>query len=174
MTTSLRPEHNESLRYRALRLLEHSPHLTQRELARELGVSVGKVNFLLKALAEKGYLVLGNFQRGDQKLKKLAYLLTPEGLQHRLSLTRGYLERKTKEYHALHAELASLRAELEAAGQPPANRYADSGEAGQPSADRYADSGEAGHLPATCHAEWAATDHHPSPLVGEGPGERGN
>ena len=135
MTTSLRPEHNESLRYRALRLLEHSPHLTQRELARELGVSVGKVNFLLKALADKGYLVLGNFQRGDQKLKKLAYLLTPEGLHHRLSLTRGYLERKTKEYHALHAELASLRAELEAgegSGQPidprqPVNPGLDAG-----------------------------------------------
>ena len=117
MTTSLLSEHNESLRYRALRLLEHSPHLTQRELARELarelGVSVGKVNFLLKALAEKGYLVLGNFQRGDQKLKKLAYLLTPEGLQHRLALTRGYLERKTRQYEALQAELASLRAELD-------------------------------------------------------------
>ena len=112
MTTSLLSEHNESLRYRALRLLEHSPHLTQRELARELGVSVGKVNFLLKALAEKGYLVLGNFQRGDQKLKKLAYLLTPEGLHHRLSLTRAYLERMTRQYEALHAELASLRAEL--------------------------------------------------------------
>ena len=122
MTTSLRPEHYDILRYRALRLLEHSPHLTQRELARELGVSVGKVNFLLKALAEKGYLVLGNFQRGDQKLKMLAYLLTPEGLHHRLSLTRGYLERKTRQYEALHAELASLRAELEAAGHPPATR----------------------------------------------------
>ena len=135
MTTSLLSEHNESLRYRALRLLEHSPHLTQRQLARELGVSVGKVNFLLKALAEKGYLVLGNFQRGDQKLKKLAYLLTPEGLHHRLSLTRGYLERKTRQYEALHAELASLRAELaagEGSGQPvdpcpPVNPGLDAG-----------------------------------------------
>ena len=135
MTTSLLSEHNETLRYRALRLLEHSPHLTQRELARELGVSVGKVNFLLKALAEKGYLVLGNFQRGDQKLKKLAYLLTPEGLHHRLSLTRGYLERKTRQYEALHAELASLCAELEAgegSGQPvdprqPVNPGLDAG-----------------------------------------------
>ena len=135
MTTSLLSEHNESLRYRALRLLEHSPHLTQRELARELGVSVGKVNFLLKALAEKGYLVLGNFQRGDQKLKKLAYLLTPEGIHHRLSLTRGYLERKTRQYEALHAELASLRAELavgEGSGQPvdprpPVNPGLDAG-----------------------------------------------
>ena len=135
MTTSLLAEHNESLRYRALRLLEHSPHLTQRQLARELGVSVGKVNFLLKALAEKGYLVLGNFQRGDQKLKKLAYLLTPEGLHQRLSLTRGYLERMTRQYEALHAELASLRAELaagEGSGQPvdprpPVNPGLDAG-----------------------------------------------
>jgi len=121
MRTSLRPEHNETLRYRTLHLLEHSPHLTQRALARELGISVGKANFLLKALAEKGYLNLGNFQRGDQKFKKLAYLLTPEGIQHRLAMTRTYLERKTREYEALQAELASLRAELgehEGSGPP--------------------------------------------------------
>jgi EPS-associated MarR family transcriptional regulator len=122
MTTSQRPEHNETIRYRALRLLEHQPHLTQRELAQELGISVGKVNFLLKALAEKGLVKFSNFQQGDAKLKKLAYLLTPEGLQHRLALTHAYLERKTRQYEALHAELASLRAELGVTGPLPSPR----------------------------------------------------
>ena len=122
MPTSLRPEHNETIRFRALRLLEHQPHLTQRQLAQELGISVGKVNFLLKALAEKGLIKFSNFQHGDDKLNKLAYLLTPEGLQHRLSLTRAYLERKTRQYEALQAELASLRAEVGETGPPPTPR----------------------------------------------------
>ena len=122
MPTSQRPEHNETIRYRALRLLEQDPHLSQRQLARELGISVGKVNFLLKGLAEKGLVKFSSYQQGDDKLKKLAYLLTPEGLQHRLSLTRAYLERKTRQYEALQAELASLRAEVGEAGPPPAPR----------------------------------------------------
>ena len=127
MTTSQRPEHNETIRYRALRLLEQDPHLSQRQLARELGISVGKVNFLLKGLAEKGWVKFSNYQQGDDKLKKLAYLLTPEGIHHRLSLTRGYLERKTRQYEALHAELASLRAELAVGGERPAGRPAPAG-----------------------------------------------
>ena len=130
MTTSLLSEHNESLRYRALRLLEHSPHLTQRQLAQELGISVGKVNFLLKALAEKGLIKFSNFQHGDDKLNKLAYLLTPEALQHRLSLTRAYLERKTRQYEALQAELASLRAEVGATAALPTTRAGDAPGAG--------------------------------------------
>ena len=118
MPTSQRPEHNETIRYRALRLLEQDPHLSQRQLAQELGISVGKVNFLLKGLAEKGLVKFSNYQQGDDKLKKLAYLLTPEGLQHRLSLTRAYLERMTRQYEALQAELASLRAEVGETGPP--------------------------------------------------------
>ena len=112
MSPTPRPDHHATSHYHLLRLLEQRPDLTQRQLAAELGVSVGHTNYLLKALLAKGYVKLGHFQRGDQKLKKLAYLLTPEGLHQRLSLTRAYLERKTREYEALHAELASLRAEL--------------------------------------------------------------
>ena len=125
MSPTPRPDHHATSHYHLLRLLEQRPDLTQRQLAAELGVSVGHTNYLLKALLAKGYVKLGNFQRGDQKLKKLAYLLTPEGLHQRLSLTRAYLERKTREYEALHAELASLRAELgegESRGQPATPR----------------------------------------------------
>lgn len=122
MPTSQRPEHNETLRYRALRLLEHDPHLSQRQLAGELGISVGKVNFLLMGLAEKGLVKFSNFQQNDDKLKKLAYLLTPEGIQHRRALTRAYLERRTREFEALHAELTSLRAEVGATRPSPSPR----------------------------------------------------
>ena len=118
MSPTQRPEHHADTHYRVLRLLEQQPDLTQRQLAEELGISLGHTNFLLKALLAKGHVKLGNFQRGDQKLKKLAYLLTPEGIHQRLSMTRAYLERKTREYEALHAELASLRAEL-GEGPPP-------------------------------------------------------
>ena len=125
MSPTLRPDHHATIHYRVLRLLEQRPDLTQRQLAEELGVSVGHTNYLIKALLAKGYVKLAHFQRGEQKLKKLAYLLTPEGLHQRLSLTRAYLERKTREYEALHAELASLRAELgegDSRGQPAGPR----------------------------------------------------
>ena len=151
MTTSQRLEHNETIRFRALRLLEHQPHLTQRQLAQELGISVGKVNFLLKALAEKGLIKFSNFQHGDDKLNKLAYLLTPEGLQHRLSLTRAYLERKTRQYEALQAELASLRAEVGATAALPTTRAGDAPGAGG----------------------MAAMNKIPSPRAGEEPNEQG-
>ena len=104
-----------------MRLLEQNPQRTQREIAAALGISLGHTNFLLKALLAQGYLKLGTFQRGGQQLDKLAYRLTPAGLRHRLASTRAYLARKTQEYQALQAELASLHAELgEAATDVPA------------------------------------------------------
>ena len=115
-----RPDHSQDAHFRVLRLLEQNPQLTQREIAAALGISLGQTNFLLKALLAQGYLKLGTFQRGDHKLDKLAYLLTPAGLRHRLASTRVYLARKTQEYQALQAELASLHAELgEAAPDVP-------------------------------------------------------
>ena len=103
----------EQARFRILRLLEQHPELTQRQLADELGISLGKVNYLLNALVEKGQVKVGSFARLGGKLNKIGYLLTPEGLQNRMALTRAYLERKTAEYQALQGELAELRAEVE-------------------------------------------------------------
>ncbi|MFZ1536642.1 MAG: MarR family EPS-associated transcriptional regulator [Chromatiaceae bacterium] len=117
MPSPHRPDHQQDAHFRVLRLLEQNPHRSQREIAAALGISLGQTNFLLKALLAKGYLELGDFQRGGQKLDKLAYLLTPVGLHQRLAMTRAYLERKTQEYQALQAELASLRAEL--GSEPP-------------------------------------------------------
>lgn len=106
----------ELARFQILRLLEQRPELTQRELAGELKISLGKVNYLLNALVEKGLVKIGNFQRGGDKLNKIAYLLTPEGLHRRTAMTRAYLERKTVEYRALKAELEELRAEIREEG----------------------------------------------------------
>jgi EPS-associated MarR family transcriptional regulator len=106
----------EQARFRILRLLEQNPELTQRQLAEELGLSLGKVNYLLNALVEKGQVKVGSFARNGGKLNKISYLLTPEGLHRRMAMTRSYLDRKTAEYQALQSELAELRAELEGEG----------------------------------------------------------
>ena len=119
--TSLRFERNTSAYFRVLRLLEVNPVRTQRELAEELGVSVGTVNKLLKTLVDNRHLQPVDTTNPERMGKKCAYPLTPAGIQHRLALTRDYLELKTKEYEALHAELASLHAELregDGRGQP--------------------------------------------------------
>ena len=107
----------EQARFRILRLLEQSPELTERQLANELGISLGKVNYLLNALVEKGQVKVRSFAHHGGKLNKIGYLLTPEGLQNRMALTRKYLERKTAEYEALREEVMELRAEVEGRGE---------------------------------------------------------
>ncbi len=96
--------------YRTLRLLQENPDLTQREIAKELGVSLGSVNYCLKALADKGLVKMRNFRASKNKLG-YAYLLTPRGVKEKLALTEGFLNRKLKEYEALKVEIATLKAE---------------------------------------------------------------
>lgn len=96
---------------KVLNLLAAEPDLNQRQLAERLGVSLGKANYLLKALLEKGHLKADNFRRSDNKLAYL-YLLTPEGATAKLKLTRAYLARKEAEYLALKDEIAEMRSEL--------------------------------------------------------------
>lgn len=94
-----------------LRELSTDPATSQRSLARRLGVSVGRVNFCLRALADKGWIKASNFRRSDNKWA-YAYLMTPTGVEQKLRLTRAFLQRKTQEYDRLTAELATLRAEV--------------------------------------------------------------
>lgn len=101
---------NEETRYRILKLLEESPDLSQRRLARELGVSVGKANYCLKALVEKGWVKAGNFARNEDK-RVYAYLLTPKGIEEKARVTLRFLDRKQQEYDALKQELEALRRE---------------------------------------------------------------
>ncbi len=107
----------EQAHFRILTLLKEDPSLTQQELAARLGVSVGKTNYLIKALVDKGLIKMANFQRSDTKFSKVAYLLTPRGISERLRLTQGYLARKQAEYEALKAEIGFLR--REASSAPP-------------------------------------------------------
>ena len=106
----------EDLHFRVLRLLQEQPELTQRDLAERLGVSLGKTNYCLKALAAKGQIKLANFVRSDHRLGYV-YLLTPAGLAHKASLTGRFLQRKMAEYEALKAEIEALQAELPRARQ---------------------------------------------------------
>lgn len=95
--------------FRILRAVELNPGIPQRELAKLLGVSNGKANYLIAALIGKGLIKMGNFQQRDSKLNKIAYLLTPAGIKSRTMLTCNYLARKEAEYEALKAEIESLR-----------------------------------------------------------------
>ena len=95
----------------ALRLLDANPDMTQRQLASALGVSVGAANYCLKALVEKGWVKLENFQSNPNKLGYL-YLLTPAGVAAKTQLTARFLKRKLQEYDNLKAEIETLKAEV--------------------------------------------------------------
>ena len=86
----------EEAHYRLLRLLDASPNLSQRELARELGVSLGKVNYCVNALIEKGWVKARNFRNSNNKLA-YAYLLTPRGIEQKAAITVQFLHRKVAE-----------------------------------------------------------------------------
>jgi len=103
---------SEERHLRALRVLEKQPELTQRELAAELGVSVGAANYCLKALAERGWIKLENFHKNPNKLGYL-YLLTPKGFAAKAALTSRFLKTKLEEYARLKIEIESLVAESE-------------------------------------------------------------
>ena len=91
-----------------MRLIQENPQLTQRDLARQLGVSLGKANYCLKALVEKGFVKAENFQRSDHKLA-YAYLLTPSGIEEKARVTVAFLRRKIQEFEALKAEIEGLQ-----------------------------------------------------------------
>ena len=99
-----------------LRLLDASPSRSQREVAHELGTSLGKANYLLKALLDKGFVKVQNFRNSSNK-RGYAYLLTPDGVAAKAELTRDFLARKIEEYDALRIEIEQLRAESEGAVQ---------------------------------------------------------
>ena len=97
--------------YLILKKLEDNPYLTQRELSKELGVSLGKTNYVIKALTDKGWLKLDNFRRSDNKLG-YSYLLTAQGITEKTTLARKFLNRKSDEYNRLKEEIEKLRNEL--------------------------------------------------------------
>jgi EPS-associated MarR family transcriptional regulator len=98
-----------------LRLLEQHPEYSQRQLSVELGVSLGKTHYLLKALLAKGWVKAKNFQRSDRKLGYL-YVLTPSGVKRRIELTKSFLDFKEREYETLKRQIQQLRQEVAANG----------------------------------------------------------
>lgn len=103
---------NDESRYAILRRLADDPSTAQRELARELGMSLGKVNYCLKALLDKGYLKVSNFKNSNNKRAYL-YQLTPAGLAAKSRATVHFLARKQAEYKRLAAEIEELQREAE-------------------------------------------------------------
>jgi len=104
---------SEEVRYRLLKYLAEHPDASQRELARELGVSLGKVNYCLHALMEKGLVKARNF-RNSQNKAAYAYVLTRKGLEEKIDVTYAFLRRKIAEYDTIAAEIERLSAEVEA------------------------------------------------------------
>ena len=99
------------IEYKVLRNFEDNPNLTQRQMAQELGLSLGKTNYVIRALIDKGWVKLGNFKRSDNKLGYI-YLLTPEGVSEKTILAQNFLNRKSKEYNRLKKEIEKLKNEL--------------------------------------------------------------
>ena len=106
---------DETTHYSLLRILEENPGLSQRELAKRLGVSLGKVNFCLNALITKGNLKITNFRNSDNKLA-YAYLLTPRGMEEKARITVHFLKLKMQEYERLRDEIEELKREAERKG----------------------------------------------------------
>lgn len=101
----------EAAELAVLRLLERDPTLSQRQLSKALGLSLGKTHYLLRALLSKGAVKASNFRRSDNKVAYM-YLLTPAGMRQRLALTRAFIARKESEYFALERTILQLRSEL--------------------------------------------------------------
>ena len=100
----------DEYRYRILKLLESNPGASQRDIARELGVSLGRVNYCLQALIEKGLVKANNFRNSTTRQTYL-YLLTPKGLQEKAKVTVRFLKVKLDEYETLKQEVAQLQRE---------------------------------------------------------------
>ena len=101
----------DELRLRVLRALEANPELSQRQLAAELGVSLGGVNYALKALIERGFVKADNFRKSGSKVAYL-YVLTPKGIAEKSLLATAFLGRKLEEYEVLRQEIESLKGEV--------------------------------------------------------------
>jgi EPS-associated MarR family transcriptional regulator len=96
--------------YKLMRLLDAKPQVSQRDAARELGVSLGKINYCVQALIRKGWLKAARFKSSRNKAAYM-YLLTPSGLEEKAALTLEFLRIKTREYEMLRAEIAQIRRE---------------------------------------------------------------
>ena len=113
---------SDEIHYKILNSLESNPEISQRDLAKELGVSLGKANYCLKALIERGWVKAKNFKKSDNK-KGYVYLLTRKGIQEKAKVTLRFLRHKIREYENLEREICILQQEIDsqATGNGPLN-----------------------------------------------------
>ena len=105
-TTCLKDE----IAYKLLKLIEAEPYLSQRDIAQKMGVSLGKTNYCLKALIDKGFIKLQNFYNNKKKSGYI-YFLTPKGIEEKTAVTYRFLQRKIEEYEDIKVEIESLKIE---------------------------------------------------------------
>ena len=113
--TSRQAQIQEDTYFRVMRILQENPDLTQCELAEKLGISVGGLNYCLKALMEKGLVKMKNFANSKNKFGYV-YVLTPTGLAEKSAITHRFLRRKMDEYEALKVEIKALKSEISVNG----------------------------------------------------------
>lgn len=100
----------DETRYELIHLLEANPKMSQRDMARELGISLGKTNYCLRALIRKGWIKAANFKNSQNRTAYM-YLLTPHGIEEKAKLTLRFLQTKVREYEALRVEIEHLQRE---------------------------------------------------------------
>ena len=104
---------HQEIHLKVLRHLENDPEITQRELAKKLGISLGKANYCLKALMDKGLVKAGNFKNSNNKSAYI-YLLTPKGIEEKSRITLHFLKRKIDEFEELRREIDEMQREIQA------------------------------------------------------------
>ena len=102
----------DEVTYRLLKLLESEPHLSQREIARRMGISLGKTNYCIRSLIEKGFIKARNFCQASHKMPYM-YYLTPAGLEEKVRVTYRFLKHKLQEYEDIKTEIERLKSEME-------------------------------------------------------------
>ena len=107
---------SDELRYQLLRTIERNPEITQRQIAKELELSLGKVNYCLKALLDKGWVVAGNFKSSQNK-RAYAYYLTPQGIEGKARVTVNFLKRKLQEHKEIQVTIEQLKEDVAQTGR---------------------------------------------------------
>ena len=102
---------NKQSQYQILKSLEKDPNYTQRQLSKDLDLSLGKVNYCLKSIIEKGFVKIDNFKNSKNK-SQYSYLLTPKGVEEKARLTMDFIKIKTREYEQLKDEIETLKTEV--------------------------------------------------------------